>query len=159
MGMGFAFLALLLMEIGQPALLYLVPCSLLPVLLLAYCRGHLRALWRGYVPLDCVRALVRPILVSLHWIMHSTRVHRYCYSRVSLQWVQINVALSCAQYPDLFPSPAVPAVAEGLLYGPTPTTDGRAPAPTTYSAGIPATHSSDIFVRDSLPSTVLKADS
>ncbi|OQR71260.1 signal peptide peptidase 2B-like [Tropilaelaps mercedesae] len=41
------FVALYLMETPQPALLYLVPCTLLPVVLMALCRGELRAMWRG----------------------------------------------------------------------------------------------------------------
>ncbi|XP_022664978.1 signal peptide peptidase-like 2A isoform X1 [Varroa destructor] len=46
-GLMVTFVALYLMETPQPALLYLVPCTLLPVVLVAACRGELRAMWRG----------------------------------------------------------------------------------------------------------------
>lgn len=35
------------MAIAQPALLYLVPFTLVPVFVLGLCRGELRYLWEG----------------------------------------------------------------------------------------------------------------
>ncbi len=55
MGLVLTFVALALMRAGQPALLYLVPCTLLTVLLLAWRRGDLGAMWAG----DKVRVCVR----------------------------------------------------------------------------------------------------
>jgi len=46
-GMCAAFAALFIMKIGQPALLYLVPCTLGPTLVLACTRRELGALWQG----------------------------------------------------------------------------------------------------------------
>lgn len=46
-GLMVTFVALYLMETPQPALLYLVPCTLIPVVFVALCRGQLRAMWRG----------------------------------------------------------------------------------------------------------------
>ncbi|XP_076438924.1 signal peptide peptidase-like 2B [Babylonia areolata] len=40
-------LALYVMKSGQPALLYLVPCTLLTTVLIAACRGELRLMWLG----------------------------------------------------------------------------------------------------------------
>lgn len=48
-GLAFANIAVVTMEMGQPALLYLVPCTLLPVLALAYSRGELESLWYGRI--------------------------------------------------------------------------------------------------------------
>jgi len=36
------------MEMGQPALLYLVPCTLLPTVYLGWRRGDLAVMWRGH---------------------------------------------------------------------------------------------------------------
>lgn len=41
------FLALHMMKSAQPALLYLVPCTILPTVISAWYRGHLYAIWNG----------------------------------------------------------------------------------------------------------------
>jgi len=41
------FLALILMSLAQPALLYIVPCTLLPTYLIAWRRGEFLHLWSG----------------------------------------------------------------------------------------------------------------
>ena len=46
-GLGLTYVAMAAMRKGQPALLYLVPCTLYFVLALAGWRGDLRALWEG----------------------------------------------------------------------------------------------------------------
>ncbi|CAM9907378.1 unnamed protein product [Lampetra planeri] len=46
-GLLLTFLALALMRMGQPALLYLVPCTLLSSLLVACFRGELGMFWKG----------------------------------------------------------------------------------------------------------------
>ncbi|UYV62430.1 hypothetical protein LAZ67_2000510 [Cordylochernes scorpioides] len=46
-GMLLTFAGLYLMATPQPALLYLVPCILVPTALLALCRGHWTAFWSG----------------------------------------------------------------------------------------------------------------
>ena len=57
-GMMCAFAAIFIMEKGQPALLYLVACTLCPVLLLALIRGHFRSIWNAYVPEANMRRMV-----------------------------------------------------------------------------------------------------
>jgi hypothetical protein len=47
LGLMCTYMALAVMQSGQPALLYLVPCILGPVAGLACYRGDLGALWRG----------------------------------------------------------------------------------------------------------------
>ena len=42
-----AFMFLIMMKVSQPALLYLVPCAILPVTILGYLRGNLQTLWNG----------------------------------------------------------------------------------------------------------------
>ena len=37
---------------GQPALLYLIPCTLGTVMLLSWCRGDLPTMWQGLDPLE-----------------------------------------------------------------------------------------------------------
>ncbi|EYB80917.1 hypothetical protein Y032_0397g706 [Ancylostoma ceylanicum] len=32
---------------SQPALIYLIPCTILPVFVMAYVKGHLRRMWHG----------------------------------------------------------------------------------------------------------------
>jgi hypothetical protein len=46
-GVGLTYVALCVMQQGQPALLYIVPCTLYVVLLVAACRGDLALMWRG----------------------------------------------------------------------------------------------------------------
>jgi len=46
-GLAMAIVASVLMRMGQPALLYLVPCTLLPFFSLAWCRGELHDVWYG----------------------------------------------------------------------------------------------------------------
>eukprot|EP00026_Physarum_polycephalum_P011711 Phypoly_transcript_11952.p1 GENE.Phypoly_transcript_11952~~Phypoly_transcript_11952.p1 ORF type:complete len:345 (+),score=19.92 Phypoly_transcript_11952:80-1114(+) len=46
-GLIIAFLFLTMLQVAQPALLYLVPCSILPVSFLGYMRGNLQSLWNG----------------------------------------------------------------------------------------------------------------
>jgi len=46
-GMVATFISLFVMSEAQPALLYLVPFTLIPVLLVAFIRGDLAAMWRG----------------------------------------------------------------------------------------------------------------
>ncbi|CAI2318589.1 unnamed protein product [Caenorhabditis sp. 36 PRJEB53466] len=48
-GLIVTFIALSLMGIAQPALIYLVPCTLLPIILLSICRGEFRKIWDGEV--------------------------------------------------------------------------------------------------------------
>lgn len=47
LGLIITFVALALMEKGQPALLYLVPCTLLPTYIIGCVRGEVRQLWSG----------------------------------------------------------------------------------------------------------------
>lgn len=47
LGLACANMAVSLMQMGQPALLYLVPCTLIPVMMLAHSRGELPAMWQG----------------------------------------------------------------------------------------------------------------
>jgi hypothetical protein len=46
-GLVITLAALAILQMGQPALLYLVPCTLGTTALLAWMRGELRELWRG----------------------------------------------------------------------------------------------------------------
>ncbi|KAK3769165.1 hypothetical protein RRG08_014028 [Elysia crispata] len=47
-GMVLCMVSLMLMESGQPALLYLVPCTLIPTVAMALCRKELGLLYRGH---------------------------------------------------------------------------------------------------------------
>jgi signal peptide peptidase-like protein 2B len=47
LGLVSTFAGLVLMQSGQPALLYIVPCILIPVMLFAYYRGDLLHMWSG----------------------------------------------------------------------------------------------------------------
>ncbi|XP_049271851.1 uncharacterized protein LOC125758551 [Rhipicephalus sanguineus] len=54
-----------LMDTGQPALLYLVPAILLPVILLAWCRGDLKNFWNGdFVPKEGLMSARMDVCVS-----------------------------------------------------------------------------------------------
>lgn len=46
-GLLFTFAALYFMATGQPALLYLVPCTLVPTMLIGCCRGEFKLMWNG----------------------------------------------------------------------------------------------------------------
>ena len=47
LGLITTFLALRFMQLAQPALIYLVPFTIIPVVLTAWMRGHLREIWYG----------------------------------------------------------------------------------------------------------------
>jgi len=49
LGLVTTFLMVFALQRGQPALLYLVPYTIIPTAILAYCRGELSLLWRGMV--------------------------------------------------------------------------------------------------------------
>ncbi|KAK5976560.1 hypothetical protein GCK32_007497 [Trichostrongylus colubriformis] len=55
-GLVLSYVAFALMGMGQPALLYLIPCTLIPLCLTAYVRGHLRLLWYGLEDLTVTTA-------------------------------------------------------------------------------------------------------
>ncbi|RCN50506.1 hypothetical protein ANCCAN_03360 [Ancylostoma caninum] len=46
-GLTAAFIALSLMNMAQPALIYLVPCTMLPIFVMACVKGHFCRLWHG----------------------------------------------------------------------------------------------------------------
>ncbi|CAO4361878.1 unnamed protein product [Caenorhabditis nigoni] len=50
-GLIVTFLALAVMKTAQPALIYLVPSTLIPIILMAVCRGEFNKIWNG-VPVD-----------------------------------------------------------------------------------------------------------
>ena len=50
-GLICTYIALLIMESGQPALLYLVPCTLLPVMITGCMKGDFQLLWTGKQPI------------------------------------------------------------------------------------------------------------
>ncbi|XP_064469175.1 signal peptide peptidase-like 2A isoform X2 [Ornithodoros turicata] len=52
MGLVATFGGLYIMKMAQPALLYLVPATVVPILCLAWYRGHLGELWHGHTPSD-----------------------------------------------------------------------------------------------------------
>ena len=47
LGLLVTFAGLYLMAIAQPALLYLVPFTLIPVFIIGLCRRELKLLWEG----------------------------------------------------------------------------------------------------------------
>lgn len=57
-GLMMANVAVYVMEMGQPALLYLVPCTLGTVSYLGWKRGDLRALWEGPKVLQLADSIV-----------------------------------------------------------------------------------------------------
>ena len=59
LGLAATFVALILMKIGQPALLYLAPSVLIACVIVGAMRGELKALWRGRV--------VRYFLTNFHF--------------------------------------------------------------------------------------------
>ncbi|KHJ82030.1 signal peptide peptidase [Oesophagostomum dentatum] len=46
-GLIVTFFALSIMSMAQPALIYLVPCTLIPIFVMAFVRGHFRLMWHG----------------------------------------------------------------------------------------------------------------
>jgi len=46
-GLIITFFAVVLMKSGQPALFFLVPCTLVPTVVFAYFKGHLGSMWNG----------------------------------------------------------------------------------------------------------------
>lgn len=53
-GLVLTFVALYMMRTPQPALLYLVPATLLPTVCIAWCRGQLADIWHGVKPIPMV---------------------------------------------------------------------------------------------------------
>eukprot|EP00164_Ancoracysta_twista_P000972 GFYU01001272.1.p1 GENE.GFYU01001272.1~~GFYU01001272.1.p1 ORF type:complete len:537 (+),score=140.17 GFYU01001272.1:178-1788(+) len=58
-GLIFTYVALVAMQSGQPALLYLVPCTVLPTAALGWIRGDLERLWNGQ--LDDESLMSKPV--------------------------------------------------------------------------------------------------
>lgn len=54
-GLVLTFIALYMMRTPQPALLYLVPATLLPTVCIAWCRGQLADIWHGVKPIPMVQ--------------------------------------------------------------------------------------------------------
>jgi hypothetical protein len=46
-GLLITYISLVLFHVAQPALLYLVPCMLIPLMLVAYKRSQIKLLWNG----------------------------------------------------------------------------------------------------------------
>lgn len=47
LGLITTFLALRFMQLAQPALIYLVPFTVIPLVIAAWLRGHLKEIWYG----------------------------------------------------------------------------------------------------------------
>ncbi|KAK6023710.1 signal peptide peptidase [Ostertagia ostertagi] len=60
LGLILTFFALALMNMAQPALIYLVPCTLLPICIMAFMRGQFRLLWDGAEDLTDSTASLKP---------------------------------------------------------------------------------------------------
>lgn len=63
-GLVLTFIALYLMKTPQPALLYLVPATLLPTICIAWCRGQLADIWHGVKPVPLALAGGQPALTQ-----------------------------------------------------------------------------------------------
>lgn len=55
------FISLFLMDTAQPALLYIVPCTLVPVAALALARGEFKEFWGGDSEVETVREEGEPV--------------------------------------------------------------------------------------------------
>merc|ERR1712098_151171 len=64
LGLVATFISLFLMNSAQPALLYLVPFTLLPTILVAWCRGDLASMWDGDSKVMIVNMLVDNLIMS-----------------------------------------------------------------------------------------------
>lgn len=47
-GLQITYVGLYMMNTAQPALLYLVPFTLIPAVIVGWCRGELNLLWNGF---------------------------------------------------------------------------------------------------------------
>ncbi|EEC19904.1 conserved hypothetical protein [Ixodes scapularis] len=61
-GLVVTFVALYMMKTPQPALLYLVPATLIPTVCIAWCRGQLKEIWHGCKPVPPALAAPPPSL-------------------------------------------------------------------------------------------------
>ena len=73
MGIVATFVSLYLMKAAQPALLFLVPFTLVPVFIISWLRGDLAAMWRG----DFAEVMIFELLVfqkntSIHFVRYSS---------------------------------------------------------------------------------------
>lgn len=64
-GLVVTFVALYVMRTPQPALLYLVPATLIPTVCIAWCRGQLREIWNGSRPIPLELAAPPPALPAM----------------------------------------------------------------------------------------------
>lgn len=64
-GMIITFVALLLMDKGQPALLYLVPCTLITVAVVAWIRKEMKMFWEGSSYQVCASTSVSGLLSDI----------------------------------------------------------------------------------------------
>nr|CDJ93910.1 Peptidase A22B domain containing protein [Haemonchus contortus] len=60
LGLIMTFCALAIMNMAQPALIYLVPCTLFPICIMAWMKGQFRLLWNGAEDLTDSTASLKP---------------------------------------------------------------------------------------------------
>ncbi|VDO10299.1 unnamed protein product [Haemonchus placei] len=60
LGLIMTFCALAIMNMAQPALIYLVPCTLFPICIMAWMKGQFRLLWHGAEDLTDSTASLKP---------------------------------------------------------------------------------------------------
>ncbi|KAH6929659.1 hypothetical protein HPB50_003800 [Hyalomma asiaticum] len=96
----FTFFMGQLMNTGQPALLYLVPGIVLPVTLLAWCRGELKQFWNGdFVPKEGLTSPHLDVCVSSseQFQMHQSRGLLYVTTPV-FPWLAVPMPVSQKAY-------------------------------------------------------------
>ncbi|XP_077484698.1 uncharacterized protein LOC144094649 [Amblyomma americanum] len=89
-----------MMDRGQPALLYLVPAVLIPVILLAWCRGDLRNFWNGeFVPKEGLLSPRLDVCVSSSEQFQMMRSRGLLYvSTPVIPWLAIPLPVSQKAY-------------------------------------------------------------
>ncbi|KAH8022892.1 hypothetical protein HPB51_006250 [Rhipicephalus microplus] len=99
-GLIMAMTASRLMNMGQPALLYLIPAILVPVILLAWCRGDLKKFWNGdFVPREGLMSARMDVCVSSSEQFQMAQGHGLLYvSTPVFPWLALPMPVSQKAY-------------------------------------------------------------
>ncbi|KAH7951082.1 hypothetical protein HPB52_004713 [Rhipicephalus sanguineus] len=105
-GLLVTFIGLYIMKMAQPALLYLVPATLIPVILIAWYRGELREIWYGLKPETPLPSEEEPETSTVPGKRKNSRdeEERHASSRPSTSTIETPTQTSVAPSPSaMFP--------------------------------------------------------
>lgn len=138
-GLVLTFVALYMMRTPQPALLYLVPATLLPTVCIAWCRGQLADIWHGVKPIPMAAQSNLQIAAATTTTLPASSAPPSAPSSPALQVAPINSSPRATPPRSVTPPP--------VAVSPQPGAGAAAPLPIVQTKRTPP--GSPSSVRDS----------